>query len=219
MPPLSDMPPLSYETTAPWERQLGEGARAHAAFLQYLHLGPARSLDRAGALVYPGADGAPTGRKRGATGRIREWAKRFNWASRAAAWDEQQHTQAMDAARRILAKRIERDLLKRYALADRALEKAREILDRSPYAQVRETVEIRDGAPTLIHQHFEPGKWTLRDAAALLKVANELKQSVAKKLSENWCNAHVGFWFASRRVMRSSRRYQYNAQANWIRPK
>jgi hypothetical protein len=40
-----------------------------------------------------------------------------------------------------------------------------------------------------------------------------------KKLSENASDAHVGFWFASRCVTRSSRRYQYRAHASWISPR
>jgi hypothetical protein len=41
----------------------------------------------------------------------------------------------------------------------------------------------------------------------------------AKKLSENGCNAHVVFWFASHRPIRCSRRYQSSPHAIWIRPR
>jgi hypothetical protein len=40
-----------------------------------------------------------------------------------------------------------------------------------------------------------------------------------KKLSENRCNAHVGLWLALSGRRRWSRRYQYHAQASWIRPR
>jgi Type II intron maturase len=46
-----------------------------------------------------------------------------------------------------------------------------------------------------------------------------LKTLAAKKLSENAFNAHVGLRFAPHAPRRSSRRYQYKAQASWIGPK
>jgi hypothetical protein len=70
----------------------GEPPKAYAAFCVYRDLGPNRSLDQAGWRIYPGTQ---TGRKRGATGRIREWADWWRWAQRAAAWDA-----ALEASRR-----------------------------------------------------------------------------------------------------------------------
>jgi hypothetical protein len=72
------------ERTVPWERQASESAKAFAAFSAYRDLPPSqRSFDEAGRRVYR----SQRGRKRGATGRIREWAREHKWASRAAAWD------------------------------------------------------------------------------------------------------------------------------------
>jgi hypothetical protein len=72
------------QTPPPWERLSNETAKAFAAFCVYRDLPPSRrSLDEAGRLIY----GTQAGRKRGATGRLREWAKAHEWASRVAAWD------------------------------------------------------------------------------------------------------------------------------------
>ena len=56
---------------------------------------------------------------------------------------------------------------------------------------------------TVLHRLFDPG----------------CDRAADKKLSENRSNAHVGLWFASLSRSRSSRRYQYRAQANWISPR
>ncbi len=78
----------------------GESAKAWAAFVAYRDLGPSRTLDAAGWQLH----GAQTGRKRGATGRIRSWAKKWRWRERAAAWDA--HTDVIRrqaATKRIIA--------------------------------------------------------------------------------------------------------------------
>jgi hypothetical protein len=72
------------QTPPLWERLSNESAKAFAAFCVYRDLPPSRrSLDEAGRLIH----GTQEGRKRGATGRLREWAKAHHWASRVAAWD------------------------------------------------------------------------------------------------------------------------------------
>src|SRR5262249_13729898 len=78
---------------APWERLPGESPRAYAAFCLYRDLGPRRSLDAASRGYHhpppPGGDGKPTARRPRASGRIRQWAQRWNWGARARAWDQE----------------------------------------------------------------------------------------------------------------------------------
>jgi hypothetical protein len=96
-------------TLKPWEQRPDESAQAYAGFEVYRKLGPKRTIDKAGLIIAPPDEGAQKGRKRGATGRIREWAKRFDWASRARAWDERRatvHTQAVEQETRRQGRRF-----------------------------------------------------------------------------------------------------------------
>lgn len=63
---------------APWERRLGEGAKAYAAFERYRLLGPQRSVLRVA---------ADQGRH---PSLIRRWCQRHHWVERALAWDSAQ---------------------------------------------------------------------------------------------------------------------------------
>lgn len=67
----------------PWDRLPDEPPRAYEAFCFYLELGMRRSLDRLGRERYPG----PGTRKRGRTGRLETWSKRWRWRERADAFD------------------------------------------------------------------------------------------------------------------------------------
>ena len=60
------------QSPPPWERLSNESAKAFAAFCVYRDLPPSRrSLDEAGRIIH----GTQEGRKRGATGRLREGAE------------------------------------------------------------------------------------------------------------------------------------------------
>jgi hypothetical protein len=77
-----------------YERQPEESAPAFAAFVAYRDLGPQRSLDEVGRQLYSptkeGSKGDQKGRKRAATGHIREWSVKFDWVKRAQLWDAEQ---------------------------------------------------------------------------------------------------------------------------------
>jgi hypothetical protein len=175
-------PPKPEVAPQPWDRQPGESTLAYHYFQIFLNLGPSRSIAEVCRIKRPPKPSPDQPQADLRDGQVKQWAMKYRWTDRALAWEDAQHREAMDAARRYLAKQIERDFVKTYALADQAMDKAREVLEAALYPQCRETVEIRDGAPTIIHQHYEPGRWSLRDAATLLKVANELKQAVSQGL-------------------------------------
>ena len=79
--------------TAPWEQMSGESAKAYRAFDLYCNLGPRRSLDQASRAYHQrshaAANDTTSGRKPRASGTIRRWAERWNWGSRAMAWDQE----------------------------------------------------------------------------------------------------------------------------------
>jgi hypothetical protein len=78
---------------APWDQQAGESAKAYAAFCLYRDLGPQRSLDEASRRYHQpaGQEGPqpPSKRLRRASGTIRRWAQRWDWQTRARAWDQE----------------------------------------------------------------------------------------------------------------------------------
>jgi hypothetical protein len=71
----------------PWYRQPGESPQAYAAFRFYLQLGPGRSLVAVGRKLYPTRRRpGKARRKRGKTGRIEAWLKRWRWVERTLAY-------------------------------------------------------------------------------------------------------------------------------------
>ena len=85
-----------------WERQQGESPKAFDAFECYRTLGPERSLQAAWEKHYtrPGTLRERTGKGRKEAGEVvgyfRRWYKRWQWAQRAAAWDEEVAAMARD---------------------------------------------------------------------------------------------------------------------------
>jgi hypothetical protein len=82
-----------------WERQPGGSGKAFAGFLIYLNLGPARSINEASRIHHEHADQARQAEQaelgvkvppKRASGCVKQWAKKFQWATRAAAYDTDQ---------------------------------------------------------------------------------------------------------------------------------
>ena len=87
------------------ERMAGEGAKAHAARVAYVTMGPGRSLERVGQSM---------GHK-GASGMITRWAAQWRWADAAATWDAAQADEAQRRAGE--AYQLELEAHRRTALA------------------------------------------------------------------------------------------------------
>src|SRR5262245_20671623 len=92
LPPRTTMA-CDAPTAALWERQTDEPDKVFAAFCAYRDLGPSRSLDAVGNLLYE----TQTGRKRGATGRLQEWSATWRWVERCRAWDKEKDRQGREA--------------------------------------------------------------------------------------------------------------------------
>ena len=89
-------PPEVLSADAPLK---GEGGRAFAAFTLYRDLGAKRSLAEAAQLYHKrAASGLQTGGKKRPSGRINEWAKRWQWTEWVRLWDEQQNRQYVEEA-------------------------------------------------------------------------------------------------------------------------
>lgn len=117
---------------------------------------------------------------------IRTCAKRFNWRERARAYDH-----AAEAAReRARLTAVAEDERRKYAalrrrdaqsidLAAHLKVKALKMLQWPMEEVTSETRTVEDDGRTLItRQVIAPAKWTLRDAAFLLRVARELEDAV-----------------------------------------
>jgi hypothetical protein len=112
-----------------WDRLPGEPARAYAAFTLWLSLGPERTLSAA----------AEAARKASAEGRGRppraktlgNWARRWRWEERAAAWDAEQARRRLAIAAREIDEMHQRHLQFAAALQGRL---ARRISELDPSA-------------------------------------------------------------------------------------
>lgn len=75
----------------PWERQEAESARAYEAFSLYRDMGPQRSYR---------AVREKLGRSSGYERHLEAWAARFDWVSRANAWDDLLSAERLEEARK-----------------------------------------------------------------------------------------------------------------------
>ncbi len=114
----------------PWQRQQGESPKAFDAFECYRTLGPERSLQAAWEKHYtrPGTLRERTGKGRKEAGEVvgyfRRWYKRWQWAQRAAAWNEEvaalAHDQELDRELRARMTEQEEDLRQRKLMREEA---------------------------------------------------------------------------------------------------
>jgi len=84
------------DTAAPWSRMKGESGKAHAAFLIFRDLGPERTL------------GDVANQRRCHISLIRRWSAKWEWASRARAWDEAVNREAEATLRQQRKAAVER---------------------------------------------------------------------------------------------------------------
>src|SRR5687768_1958010 len=109
-----------------WDRIPGETPKAFACLVEYLRLGPNRSLEKA----------AELSGKQPRT--LRKWSVRYGWVRRAAEYDAfvlgQEREMALVLTREkavVWAKRQERLKEAEWEIAERLIERARELLDDS----------------------------------------------------------------------------------------
>ncbi len=158
-----------------FERQPSESQKAYNAFQKYLALGPERTLAAAADEVY---GRYKKGTRRQAPGKIKEWAKRFDWHARAQAWDdvlamarlegieEEQRRKARDHAERELA--LDERFL---AFKEKVLPKMEQMAD-FPLATQKVKREEKDEQGTVVYQevHVHPAKWSWTTLASLMEV-------------------------------------------------
>jgi hypothetical protein len=163
----------------PWDRVKGETEQAYDAFLIYRELGPDRTQD--GVRVKLGKVPAYL---RG----IERWARRWSWAERARAWDNHLQAERDKVAEKAAAaearkweqrKQAAREA--NYAIAERLMERAQNLLD-LPTVQQRSTKTDADGRTTVTV--WEPAKWTQRDLPTIAKVAADLREVAIYTLEE-----------------------------------
>lgn len=116
-----------------------ESARAHAAKIAYVTMGPDRSLEKTRQRLGKSAAGY--------TRTLEEWSTRFDWQATARAWDDQQAAAALAHAADAYRRDLE-DHRKRYGDAGKALyQVAGGILQQlgKALAQPPVTIEGKDG--------------------------------------------------------------------------
>ncbi|WP_422928362.1 hypothetical protein [Singulisphaera sp. PoT] len=179
-----------------------ESASAYRAFLVYRDLGPDRTVNLASRKLaeMPSPEGARKRRgkaaegprkgaenpKPGASGQIRKWAKDYNWAERATAYD--QHLARakvrgeVKAIESYAAKRRREELEAEDVALAAAIQlkiDALQILKSPLYTTTDVREELGpDGRVIAVHKTIEPAGWRRRDAAFMLKTARDLEDSV-----------------------------------------
>lgn len=161
----------------PWERQEREGSRSFALFTIYRDLGPSRSLEAVAIATIPGRERGDGRALSGALGRL---CKRWEWTTRAEAWDDHQDEIAREAADeharevgKARAVRLEALQEKSFAVAEELLERVKAMLQ-FPVARKEVT---QDGKLTVIN----PARWSWRDLATILQRLNEVAITITGK--------------------------------------
>jgi terminase small subunit-like protein len=110
----------------PWDQQKDESAQAFASFTKYRDAGVTRTLNG----VYSERLGGVPKR---ASGRWQDWAKRYRWHARAAAWDNEQQQIRDEAQNRAIAKVAEKAAVKQEISAQRILQEQANIAFSRPH--------------------------------------------------------------------------------------
>jgi hypothetical protein len=149
----------------PWKRQAGESTLWFERFTLYRKQGTRRTL-----LGAVNAYKAKRSQRRtdDIPGAWRNAFAVFKWRERAQAWDD--HQAAIDEARWEKRRREVRDV--EWELSESLIEKARQMLQ-FPLATTERTQDDNGRQVTTI---VKPARWTMRDAASVIKVSSELKR-------------------------------------------
>jgi hypothetical protein len=172
--------------SAVWERLPGESAKAYAAFCVYRDLGPRRSLDEASRLYHAqparDEDGPTTRPKRRASGVVRQWAERWDWTSRALAWDHEVEQGKRKKQLEAIQEMAERHAREAMLLQNKAVERLRQLRpeELGPQDTLRYLIEaaklerLARGEPTerVAEEHRFPDVKELSDAELLRILAN-----------------------------------------------
>lgn len=172
-----------------WHRRIKETARAFAAFQSYLDAGPDRALRDTYRHFYckPKARQCP--------GFFSEWAKRYDWKGRAAAYDahlanirERAEERAIEDESAKWAQRQEQRRHEAWEMADELLAKARLMLkmpltiqEKKEETEVREEVDPETGEVKAVVIRnditvIKPVKWLMKDVSGFLEVVEKLRK-------------------------------------------
>jgi hypothetical protein len=138
----------------PWDRQPKEGAKPYGWFLAYRDLGPQRTI--------PGVRSA-FGEGSVSERLLERWSSAWKWPVRARLWD-------------LECQRVKDE----EALADAAKWERRRLETRE--IAYRQTLQLRAKAQAMLAAPLPP-RWTLRDVAALLQVAQEAEAEILAQVS------------------------------------
>lgn len=158
---------------------VAETQRASQAYADYVAMGDGRSLSKllAAYRAMP-KNKAPTLRMQ----TLRAWSANHLWQSRLRqlAQDQARQAEQSEARRHETYRRAIRTKERR--LADKLIARAESMLDFPLTQLVRET---RDADGRTVYQTIMPGKWSLRDAAAMVETASRLYRLSAEMETEH----------------------------------
>lgn len=180
--------PQSHTQAQPWERQADESERAYAAFRTWLEISP--STDRAYLTAYRQFSGKPAAKQ--CSGIFNSWIARYRWQARALAYDNDALRRQREAELRVQIAEREKWAKRRAAVAEEEWvlseslrQKAREMLQFPLATQtVSHETTSPDGQSIYQQVTIEPGPWRMRDAAAMLVVADRLARLATDQATE-----------------------------------
>lgn len=178
----------AHPNARPWERLANESPIAYAAFVTYRELPIAkRNMARVAEVREKGKKGRSKRVRPGTVDpHVRKWFKAYHWEDRAAAYDHElsearlrarlRHEESKELKR---ARQLDQQEEETLVAAQQMKLKAFEMLGWSLSQVTRETTTTsEDGKTVHVHQTIEPTKWSIRDAAYLIRVARELEDVV-----------------------------------------
>lgn len=185
-----------------WDKRSNESAKAFEAFVNYRDMGPARTITG----VYRKMRSNPEAKK--PSGQFTEWAAKFEWDSRAGAYDSHLAAVRQKAQEQRALEEEQEWSRRRKAIREtgwvrgEALIKKADSLLLIPHVQQKKdvvvesrTVKLEGGItetiPVIVNRTIiEPSRWSLGDAARIIQTGVDL-QRLAAGLSTDHLSADL----------------------------
>lgn len=168
----------------PWEQQANENRKAFAAFRLWLETEPV--TDRSYLKTFRQFRSKFSAKQ--CDGTFNGWVKKFHWEARARQYDNDRIRREHEAEMRVReadrikwTKRRQSVAEEGWTTAEKLIEKAKEILAAPTFErEITREVESPDGRTIIQEITLQPVRFSLRDAAYMIEVANKLQRLSAE---------------------------------------